>query len=124
MTRKHGCQRTSLTASADSTLCMCWRSAALRVEVLANDVQVRNIARQHSIERGPATKDGSLVRTADPLVCRARVRQKELERFIDTENVGNPLERIARQAHLGFLAPFEVSGLGRQSEQGQLFGNR
>src|SRR3954466_11971246 len=112
MTRKHGCQRTSLTASADSTLCMGWRSAALRVEVLANDVQVRNVARQHPIERGPATEDGSFIRTADPLVRRARVGQKELERLIDTENVGDPLERIARQAHLGFLAPLEVSGPG------------
>src|SRR6266850_620158 len=123
ITRKHGCQRTSLAASAVSTLCMSCCLSALRVEILAHDVEIRDIAGQHAVKRGSAAKHGGLIRTPDPLVGGASVREKELESLVDAEDVGDSLERVACQPHLRFLAPLEIGGSGRQTQQGQLFGD-
>src|ERR1700730_13291789 len=97
ITRKQGCQRTSLVASADSRLCI--PLAALGVQILAHDVEVRDVARQHPVERGSATKHGGFVRPSDPLVGGASVGEEKLESLGDAEDVGGSVERIAAQPH-------------------------
>src|SRR5882724_9140072 len=94
-----------------------FRSAALRVEILAHDVEVGDITRQHPVERGSATKHGGFVGTSDPLVGGASVGEEKLESLVDAEDVGDSLERVAWQPHLRLLAPLEIGGPGGQPQQ-------
>ena len=62
--------------------------AALRVNVLANDIKIRDIAGSHSFNGGTTTEDPRLVRLMYPLIC--SLWEKDLQSFVYPQEVVSP----------------------------------
>src|SRR4051812_19763493 len=70
-------------------------SAPLSVEILANYVEVANIAGNHAIQSAAATEERRLVRPAHPFIRPLRIWQQDVDRLEDPEEVGDALESVA-----------------------------
>src|SRR5262249_30306274 len=61
---------------------------------------------------------------ADPLVRRLCGGKEQLQRLVDAQQIGEPLERVARQPYLRLLAPLEIRRARVDSQQRQLLRHR
>jgi hypothetical protein len=83
--------------------------------------QVAQVSRQHALQRRLAAEGRGAVGLADPFVGRLLVRQEDLQRFVDAQDVRNAFQRVARQGRrFRRLAPAEPGGPGRLAEQAKL----
>ena len=87
--RRTGTSAIRSPASTRSSL-----APALRVEVLAHDVEVGDLAAEHAVERRAAAEQRRRVGLAHPFVGAALRREEDLQRRVDAEQVRQPLEQM------------------------------
>jgi|APCry1669192522_1035417.scaffolds.fasta_scaffold02685_2 hypothetical protein len=86
-----------------SLLSGCPSSAPLRIHILANDIEVRDIAGCHAIKRRPTAENPGSVRLPNPLV--GRLWKKNVQSLVDAENVGNTLQSVLGDCGDGAALP-------------------
>lgn len=93
-------------------------SAQLSVEIVANDRKIRNFAPAHALERRAPSKRSGGVWRAHPHTGSCRIRQEDVDRAVDTEDVTDALHSIPTKS--GRLAD-SPSIEGRSVSDGEQF---
>src|SRR3546814_5630213 len=94
-------------------------SAALAVDILANDIEIGDIARCHAIDRGLAAKEARPVRFAHPFV--GGLGHEDLETLVDAHHIGNALERVLAERRDIAALPVVKGRTAVETEETHLF---
>lgn len=94
---------------------------SLRVKVLPDCMQVRDVAGQHSIERTTPTEYRSFIRPSQPTVGLSRLREEQMEGLVDAQDAANALQNIEGYKPTLAALPARVGCRFRRSEQAARF---
>ena len=83
-------------------------------------VEVGHLTGHHPLERGPAAEGRGRVRLPYPAICRPLVRQENLKRLVDPEDVRDAFQGVLRENRARVLLPLVEGGLGREPEERHL----
>src|SRR5215472_763426 len=83
-------------------------TAAFGVEVLADDVEVGDLAREHAIERALPAEQRIRVRRFHPAVGFALVRDEDLQVLEYPKDIADAFLCVGRQQRVVVLTPLEV----------------
>src|SRR2546422_8546242 len=87
------------------------------IEVLPYDIQVGNVPREHPFQRRLAAKNRGSVGLADPGIRGRGVGEQDLQRLVNTEDVRDPLQRVASELSMARFLPEEKSRAWRAAEE-------